>query len=429
MAKQDVAVTELVDTDVQYVSLVKRGANRIPFRITKEDGTMIDLHKIASSLFRKADKKPEIIGAVVEKTADLDKVEAVFKAAGLDSTKFVKSEKDGIVTIAKSDAQPESATLIKVSPEVGLIVEGVDLKKSFEGIDFTSWSFADVLATEGYFSSVCTAVGAFQSTVANIMMNTGSATEAAAAIGKACDELKTYLTMLTAGLPVQAFKADIEFSKAGSLAKAESDDSETVVEKADETVKSEEATEAKKAEEVEAEVKKEDEAVADVKKEDAKAEEAKKEEPAAAEKADAEDAKDMGDDETEEDAKKKKADSESETAKADKDDVEDDESGAGAKESAPKAPKVKSIDDVLDAVAALAKSVGEQIAGVQKDVSAVSERIDATEKLAKKTDAALNGTVFTTTKEDTVKARKADSDVPLFDTAFEPRPAIVRGNR
>jgi hypothetical protein len=46
---------ELTDADVDFVSLVKRGANRIPFRIVKEDTSdMLDLHKIGRKLFKQA---------------------------------------------------------------------------------------------------------------------------------------------------------------------------------------------------------------------------------------------------------------------------------------------------------------------------------------------------------------------------------------
>lgn len=51
---REVKVNELSDVDVRFVSLVKRGANRIPFRLTKEDTSrMLDFVK----LFRKSDEE------------------------------------------------------------------------------------------------------------------------------------------------------------------------------------------------------------------------------------------------------------------------------------------------------------------------------------------------------------------------------------
>lgn len=52
--RREVKANELSDVDVRFVSLVKRGANRIPFRLTKEDTSrMLDFVK----LFRKSDEE------------------------------------------------------------------------------------------------------------------------------------------------------------------------------------------------------------------------------------------------------------------------------------------------------------------------------------------------------------------------------------
>lgn len=52
--RREVKANELSDVDVRFVSLVKRGANRIPFRLTKEDTSrMLDFVK----LFRKRDEE------------------------------------------------------------------------------------------------------------------------------------------------------------------------------------------------------------------------------------------------------------------------------------------------------------------------------------------------------------------------------------
>src|SRR5262245_51975566 len=139
MPKLQLKATELVDTEANFVSLVKRGANRIPFRIMKKDETMIDLHKIGRSLFNKAEARPEIVAAIGQKGTNLDKVAEVFKANGLDPSKFNKSEKDGIVTVAKADADMTDAMVVKVHKDVGLVVTG--LKKIFDGFMFDSTEF------------------------------------------------------------------------------------------------------------------------------------------------------------------------------------------------------------------------------------------------------------------------------------------------
>ncbi len=43
---------------------------------------MLDLHKIGRTLFKKADPKPEVVAAVIQKGADLNKIAAIFKSPG-----------------------------------------------------------------------------------------------------------------------------------------------------------------------------------------------------------------------------------------------------------------------------------------------------------------------------------------------------------
>lgn len=431
MSKQLINATELVNTDVNFVSLVKRGANRIPFRITKEDQNMIDLHKIGRAIFKMAEPKVAVVGAIVQKGADLDKVNAVLKSAGLDVEALAKSEKDGVVTLAKADA-PSAVSVLKVSNEVALVVS-TDLQKGFSGVDFSSWSFGEVMATEGYFTGICMAVDVLKSTVANILMEASSSSEAAAAVGKAADEMKNYLISLTGGLPVDAFKAEVEFAKAGSLAKAEGVEAEVLEAKKEDAAATAEAA-VEKAEEAPA---------------------AETVEKGAA--ADAEDAKDGGVDDDEEDKNgkkkpkkedvnpmdeskdksKKPADSkkdeeaevEKAAASADKDkgkdqELDDSKSGAGSDKKGPNAPAVKADNaEILEAIGALRKSVEDEIAGIVKSVSEISDRVEQVSTLAKKTDAELNGTVFNDAGGDVVRTAKSDTHVPLLDTAYSRRTA------
>ncbi|CAA2141486.1 hypothetical protein [Hyphomicrobium sp. ghe19] len=428
MSKQQISATELVNTEVNFVSLVKRGANRIPFRITKEDQNMIDLHKIGRAIFKMAEPKIDVVGVILQKGADLDKVNAVLKAAGLDADALVKSEKDGVVTLAKADAP--TGSVLKVSDEVALVVTA-DLQKSFSGVDFTSWSFGEVLATEGYFTGVCTSVDVLKSTVANILHEATSSSEAAAAVGKAVDEMKNYLISLTGGLPVQAFKADVEFSRAGSLAKAEEAPAAESAQKADEAVAE---TVVEKAEEAKTEPTAKEEVSANpvhgstttdtklgTKSPDNNIDEDPVEgnatPPASGGKSN------VGEKSPSNDVEGNPAVTKS--ADTDKDqELDDSKSGAGAKDRGPEAPAVKADNAVvLEAIEALRKSVEDEIAGMKKSVTEISDRVETVSVLAKKTDAALNGTVFNDAGGDTVRTQKSETHVPLLDTAYSRRTA------
>ena len=239
MRKLQLKATELVDTDVNFVSLVERGANRIPFRIIKEEEQMLDLHKIGRSLFRKAEPKPEIVAVITQKGADPEKVLEVIKTAGLDPTEFMATEKDGILTFAKTDADKAEGTMVvRVNETVGVVVSG--LQKAFDGFEFSSTSFSDVMASGSFCSSVCTATDMLNATIGNILAYAESADQAADEINKAVGEYQSYVVTLAKGLPVHAFKADVAFTRtslaAGPAPAASPEVTAEVTESATETV-------------------------------------------------------------------------------------------------------------------------------------------------------------------------------------------------
>ena len=71
------------------------------------------------------------------------------------------------------------------------------------------------------------------------------------------------------------------------------------------------------------------------------------------------------------------------------------------------AQTLKSDPGVMQAIQALAKSVKDSNAAVTKSVTDLARRVDQVSALAKKTDAALNGTVFNEVDGDRAPARKA----------------------
>ena len=207
MPKFSISATELTNTDVNFVALVKRGANRIPFRITKSEETdMIDLHSIGARLFKREQAEPQLVAVIVEKAADAPKVVATLKSAGLDVTAFVKSETDGLVTLAKADTPMKDVMLVKCAGGVALAYTG--LTKAFDGYDFQSPDFGDVHAKGAHTAAVSTAKDMLHRAVQNINETADSPKDAADKIGAACDAHKAHVTAMTKKLPTSAFKAD-----------------------------------------------------------------------------------------------------------------------------------------------------------------------------------------------------------------------------
>ena len=92
-----------------------------------------------------------------------------------------------------------------------MVVSG--LQKAFEGFDFSSTNFGDVMASGSFCSSMCMATDMLSATIGNILAYADSPDRAADQIEKAVGEYQSYVVALAKGLPVHAFKADIAFAR------------------------------------------------------------------------------------------------------------------------------------------------------------------------------------------------------------------------
>lgn len=377
MPELRVKATELVDANVDFVSLVKRGANRIPFRIVKqEDEPMLDLHKIGRTLFKKTETAPEIVAAVVPVGTDMTQVAEVFKGAGLDTKVFIKTEVDGVVTLAKADAdKADDTVIIKTGDKIGLVVSG--LKKAFDSYSGGS-DFSEAVKAQGFYPSFCTAKEVLSDCVHVALHKSNSPADAAEKISKTVEDFKSYVSALAGALPASAFYVDRYYS---------------------DFAKSEEGTavETQKAAASEAEKVKE---------------EADKAKAAEAKKADQEPGKEPVKEEA------KKADEAAKAGEVEK----------AAEPSAEMAALKKSQDDIMGVLSELQKSVTSAVSGLKeelkKELAEVNGKVEKVAEQARKTDAALNGTVFAEPDGDKPKrVEKNDNSssgvIPLLDTAYD----------
>ncbi len=201
-----VEANELHGTDVKLVSLVKRGANRLPWRITKEDtDDMLDLAKIFT---RKVDapSAPTVHSIIMRKECKNQKgLAAILAKAGLDVSKPA-GKGDFIIFAQKAGDPSNDAVLIKSNGDVGFVVE--NLSKAFSGYDFSSNDFNDVFSTGSFCPSVAMASDLLGVTIGNILSGSESPGDAAGKIAKAVEGFKQYSVTLANSLPAQAFKAD-----------------------------------------------------------------------------------------------------------------------------------------------------------------------------------------------------------------------------
>lgn len=152
MAKVKLNVTKLGDPTVNYISLVSRGANRIPFRIVKreQEPSMIDLASLSLSRLFKGEKatpestvpNPTIVGFVTMKDDNFDTVKKHLQDAGYKIADC-QEETDGSVVFKQQLVMPEEFAVVKMSDTLLVLIDGVDPELAVKGTIYESFLTED----------------------------------------------------------------------------------------------------------------------------------------------------------------------------------------------------------------------------------------------------------------------------------------------
>ena len=370
MARKKVIIQarELTDMDVNFLSLVKRGANRVPFRIIKNSGDSKMSLNLSDLFLQKKDAVPTVVAIALQKGADHAAYTEALKAAGFEVDHVVEGDNADTLMLIEGDELTD-AVAYKISDQAAVIVAHAQ-KGLMTFAD--SNSFAENLTKAGFAPSYRLANEILTDTIGNIIFSEGDAEVTKSSINKAIDDFGSYIEAVMAAIPDQAFK----------------------VEKSLDEVTKGLLNQANSASALAADAGEEEAPAADAE-EEAPAEEAAAEE-AAAPEADAD--ADAG---------------EEETPAGDADaSAGDDSEGEAEVEKTPAKPADKKTDD-SDALVALQKSVDGMAelvkalpASITKVKDELSERIDAQDAKLKKTDEALSGTVNSEEAEDNEAALK-----------------------
>lgn len=254
MPKVKMTATKMSDAHVSFISLVERGANRIPFKIMKQEnqamaGAFKGLDLGALFATRKSEEpKVELVGVVTMKGEGYESVVGQIEEAGFDIDAAVDME-DGSV-ILKQDGEPEGdGEVIRMGDNALLITKGFrpySMEVENDGV-----SFADMVKAQGFYPGVSTALDVARAIILRTVEKADDPVAASKAIGKVMDEFKTYIQSLVVGLPAKAFKLETVFPEEAVKEEAESTD-ETQAEAAEES-SAEEGTQAAKEGEAESE--------------------------------------------------------------------------------------------------------------------------------------------------------------------------------
>jgi len=377
---------ELSDMDVNIISLVKRGANRIPFRIVKSDGE--STMNLSNLFVWKQEPQPAALVAVVlAKTADQEAYTKALEKGGFDVDHVTEGEGDSVTLMFTKSDEMEDAVALKISDEVALIITGVE--KGLMGFPDSN-SFIENITKAGFAPSYRIANEILTETVGNIIFSEGDAAETKEAVSKAIEDFGGYIEAILSTIPVQAFKAEeiVTEVEKGLL---------NAPKKPKKAAKKKPAKEAKQ--------------------DDDKDEDADAEDETAAGSVDDSGADESGDDESGSDD----ADSSEEDGAEDSSENVSKDPKAGDDTS----DKIQD-EDKDDAIAAMSKSLTGIAEGIEElktsqteAVKELSDRMTDLEAKVKKTDEALAGTVNSEEAEDTSTAEPKKVEAVKWDNLLD----------
>lgn len=238
MARVRLEVNKLENGTAEFISLVTRGANRLPFKIVKQHpqqesdminlGGKLDLSDIRNVLkadgdtqrqsrgqvivAKDAEPKPAdpapvlLVGIVLEKADDLtDEDKAELTAIGVATDNAIEND-DETVLFAQGDAEPDQATVIKMNDGMLALVTGLDAETIVKGTPF------EALYDEmGFLPSPVDAVDGMAAILKSDEARTPEGAKSAAVETVA---LQHYVDRLTKALPEAIFKAEAVVAKA-----------------------------------------------------------------------------------------------------------------------------------------------------------------------------------------------------------------------
>lgn len=210
-----VPLRELSDLDVRFVSLVDRGANRIPFRIIKseQENEMLNLTNLSRAVVKKSGAEPvaekpkaQVTAVILSKSDEalMEKAKEVLKAEGFDFTEH-KVFEDGTSVLFKSEDYQDEAQIISLSGNMAVVVKG--FSPYAEGLTFT-----EMATSRGFFDNLNSAMSALSDATRSTLYSAATPSEARTKVSKAVSEFNAYIGALIDGLPSTVFKADTAIS-------------------------------------------------------------------------------------------------------------------------------------------------------------------------------------------------------------------------
>ncbi len=222
-----VTLKEMTDAEVSHVSLVKRGANLIPFRVLKsDDGTATLGDDDMTVHITRKPKGLELVTVIARKQYG-PALAIALKAMGL-SDKGEESE-DFVSFIQTDKVTKEDRTFgIQYRNGITAIYKGeapgrVEAQKGYWPTSLGE-NFSENIVGQGFCVGASTALDVLNATIGSIMGQATSLKEAKADFERAIGSFKDYFMGLVETLPTTAFKFEdlkLEATKGDDMTKPE----------------------------------------------------------------------------------------------------------------------------------------------------------------------------------------------------------------
>lgn len=229
MPKVKIKANKMTDADVSFISLVGRGANRIPFKIVKKEkdamGTAnrfagLDLSNLGA-LFAQKSEKPiaaEVLAVVTMDGEGLESVSKQLSDAGF-SVKDKAVFDDQSVVFKQGDMVEGEGAVVRLNEHVAVVLKGFE-PYSMDIATEDNLSFQEKCNAQGFWPGVSTVMDVLRSNIIEMAKKGDDATAIAADVGAMFDEAKQYVTGMIRSLPASVFKMeDIIVEKAAKPAK------------------------------------------------------------------------------------------------------------------------------------------------------------------------------------------------------------------
>ena len=201
----EVEANELFDADITYLSLVKRGANGVPFRVIKsEDPSMKNLD-LAGMFVSKSAQKPALV-AVAVPVGQGEQFKQPLIDAGFEVHAIKSDEGQGVDVISLVAAPDfEDVQVLKVNDEMAAMVSNA--KKSFSSWPDTG-SFATNIQKASFFPSAHIAADVMIETLYNAFYEGSADENHVAKVEEITTEFAAYIKKLAQEIPAEVFKLD-----------------------------------------------------------------------------------------------------------------------------------------------------------------------------------------------------------------------------